>query len=122
MDLPRYAAAFDVCLVPFALNEATEYVNPTKVLEYLATGRPVVSTPIEDIVLQFSDAVEIESSHDQFSMRCKQVANQPDKEKIRRGLALASKNTWDVITKNLERDVENFLALPAETSPVGSVS
>ena len=43
--LPAYVKKFDVCLMPFALNEATEYINPTKALEYMATGKPIVSTP-----------------------------------------------------------------------------
>jgi glycosyltransferase involved in cell wall biosynthesis len=96
-DFPRYAAAFDVCLVPFALNEAAEYVNPTKVLEYMATGRPLVSTPIEDIVLQFNNTVEIGWSHEEICAQCKQAARYPDKEKFARSLDLASKNTWDVV-------------------------
>ena len=108
-DLPRYAAAFDVCLVPFALNDATEYVNPTKVLEYMATGRPVVSTAIEDVVLQFSEAVEIGWSHEEFCAHCKQAAHNPDREKIARGLDLASENTWDAVVENLERHIEAFL-------------
>ncbi len=108
-DLPRYAAGFDVCLVPFALNEATEYINPTKVLEYLATGRPVVSTAIEDVVLQFSDAVEIARSRREFCDRCAAVAVRPDVAKVARGLELASANTWDAVVANLERHIEEFL-------------
>jgi glycosyltransferase involved in cell wall biosynthesis len=59
-DLPRYLAGFDVCLMPFADNEATEFINPTKTLEYLATGRPVLSTPVRDVVRSFSHAVHVE--------------------------------------------------------------
>jgi glycosyltransferase involved in cell wall biosynthesis len=109
-DLPRYAAAFDVCLVPFALNESTEYINPTKVLEYLATGRPVVSTSIEDVVLQFSEVLEIGRSHQEFSAQCGQAARAPDRKKIVDGLDLASQHTWDAVVKNLERDIAVFLA------------
>lgn len=109
-DLPRYAAAFDVCLVPFVLNESTEYINPTKVFEYLATGRPVVSTSIEDVVLQFSEVVEIGKSHEEFSTQCHQAAHAPDRKKIMRGLDLASRNTWDEVVQNLEKDVEAFLS------------
>ena len=58
--LPRYLAGFDVCLMPFADNEATEFINPTKTLEYLATGRPVVSTPVRDVVRGFAEAVHVE--------------------------------------------------------------
>ena len=57
--LPAYVKKFDVCLMPFAINEATEYINPTKALEYMATGKPIVSTPVEDVVLQFSAVVKI---------------------------------------------------------------
>ncbi|MBV9392745.1 MAG: glycosyltransferase, partial [Verrucomicrobia bacterium] len=58
-QLPSYAKAFNVCMVPFALNQATEYVNPTKVLEYMATGRPVIATAVEDIVIQFGHVAKI---------------------------------------------------------------
>jgi glycosyltransferase involved in cell wall biosynthesis len=108
-NLPRYAAAFDVCLAPFALNEATEYINPTKILEYMATGRPVVSTPIEDVFLQFSDVVEIGSSHDDFCARCREAALAPNQDKIARGLMMAANNTWDAVVENLERHIQEFL-------------
>ena len=64
--LPNYVKKFDVCLMPFALNEATEYINPTKALEYMATERPIVSTPVEDVVLQFSSVVKISKSSEDF--------------------------------------------------------
>jgi len=109
-ELPRYAAAFSVCLVPFTLSEATEYLNPTKVLEYMATGRPVVSTAIEDVVFQFSDVVEIGRSHDEFCASSRRVAESPDREKVARGLKLASRNTWEAVVENLERHIEEFLS------------
>ena len=64
--LPAYVKKFDVCLMPFALNEATEYINPTKALEYMATGKPIVSTPVEDVVLQFTGAVKISRDKREF--------------------------------------------------------
>lgn len=48
-DLPAFLAGWDVCLLPFAINEATRYISPTKVLEYMAAELPIVSTPIVDI-------------------------------------------------------------------------
>ena len=54
-DLPAYVASWNVALMPFALNEATRFISPTKLPEYLAAGRPVVSTPIVDVVRQYSD-------------------------------------------------------------------
>ena len=49
-ELPRYIAGWDVALMPFAINEATRYISPTKTPEYLAAGKPVVSTPIADVI------------------------------------------------------------------------
>ncbi len=49
-DLPSYIAGWDVAMMPFAMNDATRFISPTKTLEYLASGVPVVSTPIRDVV------------------------------------------------------------------------
>jgi len=57
--LPSYAAGFSACLMPFAMNDASYYINPTKSLEYLATGKPVLSTPVRDVVRQFHDVIHI---------------------------------------------------------------
>lgn len=54
-DLPAYLSGWDVALMPFAINEATRYISPTKTPEYLAGGLPVVSTPIRDVVRHYGD-------------------------------------------------------------------
>ena len=56
-DLPRFLAGWDVCLLPFALNEATRFISPTKTLEYMAAERPIVSTPITDVAEPYGDIV-----------------------------------------------------------------
>ncbi len=58
-ELPAYLAFFDVSLVLFALNDATKFLSPTKTLEYLAAGKPVVATPINDIVELYGEVVTI---------------------------------------------------------------
>src|SRR6185369_8619728 len=73
-QLPSYCKAFDVCLMPFALNEATEYINPTKALEYMATGRNIVSTPVADVVRNFGSVVRIAHTHDEFIRSCLALA------------------------------------------------
>jgi UDP-galactopyranose mutase len=55
-ELPSYVAGWDVALLPFARNEATRFISPTKTPEYLAAGRPVVSTSIEDVVHPYGEA------------------------------------------------------------------
>ncbi len=52
-ELPAYLAGWDVALMPFAINESTRFISPTKTPEYLAGGRPVVSTPITDVIRHY---------------------------------------------------------------------
>jgi UDP-galactopyranose mutase len=54
-ELPAYLAGWDAAMMPFALNEATRFISPTKTLEYLAAGRPVVSTAIRDVVRPYGE-------------------------------------------------------------------
>jgi len=54
-DLPAYIAGWDVAMMPFALNESTRFISPTKTLEYLAAGKPVVSTAVRDVVRPYGE-------------------------------------------------------------------
>jgi glycosyltransferase involved in cell wall biosynthesis len=119
-QLPSYTKAFDVCLMPFALNEATEYINPTKALEYMATGRPIVSTAVPDVVSNFSAAVNIAISQDCFVEMCVRALTNPDEEAIQRGLSMANDNQWDAIVAKLEGHIEDALRRKAAARKAGS--
>jgi glycosyltransferase involved in cell wall biosynthesis len=108
-ELPNYAKGFDVCIMPFAMNEATRFINPTKALEYMATGRPIVSTPVEDVVAQFSDVITIEAGAGAFVEACAQAAVQPDSQRIERGFTLAQRNSWESIVARLEQHIHEAL-------------
>ncbi|MBA3272571.1 MAG: glycosyltransferase [Chthoniobacterales bacterium] len=108
-QLPRYAKAFDICMMPFAKNEATEFINPTKALEYMATGTPIVSTDVEDVVLQFSDVVSIGTSQAEFIELCEERLEQPGALQIEAGLEMAKRNSWESIVAQLEKHVEDVL-------------
>ena len=117
-QLPAYVRGFDVCLMPFAINEHTEFINPTKALEYMATGRPIVSTAIEDVVLQFADVVKIADSHEEFLAFCAAAPAAPDTVAIKRGLALAKRNSWEANVAAMTAHIEDVLAakVPAAAS------
>ena len=71
-SLPSYLAGWDVALMPFALNRATRYISPTKTPEYLAAGRPVVSTPVHDVVHPYGERglVRIAGTVSEFIAAC----------------------------------------------------
>jgi len=68
-DLPQYLANWDVAILPFARNAATRFISPTKTPEYLAAGKPVVSTPIQDVVQPYGEMelVRIAATAEQFA-------------------------------------------------------
>jgi glycosyltransferase involved in cell wall biosynthesis len=108
--LPAYCKGMDVCLMPFALNEATEYINPTKALEYMATGRMIVSTPVSDVVRNFGSVVKIANSHDEFITLCREAALDPDPTTIEKGLEMAASNSWESIIEKMEGHIADVLA------------
>jgi glycosyltransferase involved in cell wall biosynthesis len=57
--LPAYLSGWDVALMPFARNESTRFISPTKTPEYLAGGKPVISTPIVDVVRHYGRATGV---------------------------------------------------------------
>ena len=100
--LPNYCRAFDICMMPFAINAATEYINPTKALEYLATGRPVISTPVKDVVRQYSDLVEIVKTAEQFVDAAERMLKNPPEDRIRRGVEKAQQCSWESTVSQMQ--------------------
>jgi len=98
-DLPQYIAGWDVALLLFANNEATKFISPTKTPEYLAAGKPVVSTPITDVVRPYGEMklVEIASGPDEFIAAIERALN-PEEERadwLTRVDDFLSLTSWD---------------------------
>lgn len=105
-DLPALVKGFDVCLMPFALNEATRYINPTKTLEYMAGGKPVVSTPIADVVRNFTPIVQVAHSPKEFVEAVERAWRAPDVELIARGIERAAGSSWDATVASMRRNIQ----------------
>jgi len=97
-DLPGYLAGWDVCVVPFARNDATRFISPTKVLEYMAADRPIVSTSIEDVAEPYRDIVFLGDGPEGFLQACERALAQSEAERAsRRALAreVLARTSWD---------------------------
>jgi UDP-galactopyranose mutase len=97
--LPDYLSGWDVALMPFAINESTRFISPTKTPEYLAAGRMVVSTPITDVIRHYgeSDVVLIAGGHDAFIAACDAalaMTSAPDEWRTKIDMLLADQS-WD---------------------------
>jgi hypothetical protein len=75
----------------------------------MATGRPIVSTPVEDVVAQFGDVVTIAHSASEFVQECERLASNTSPTRIKRGLVLARKNSWESIVAQLEGHIADVL-------------
>ncbi|WP_240002357.1 UDP-galactopyranose mutase [Oleisolibacter albus] len=122
-ELPLYLAGWDVAMMPFALNESTRFISPTKTPEYLAAGRPVVSTPVTDVVRGYGDSgvVHIAGDGDGF-VRAIDTAldsgRSADRLQARIDLVLSSMSwdsTWqrmvDAIARAQTRAADNAILL-----------
>jgi glycosyltransferase involved in cell wall biosynthesis len=97
-DLPALISGWDVCLLPFALNEATRYISPTKTLEYMACGRPSVSTSIRDVVEPYGQVVNIADTPEGFVIDCEAILERSREEQAAHAQALAqivARTSWD---------------------------
>jgi protoporphyrinogen oxidase len=96
--LPAFLAGWDVCLQPFALCESTRYISPTKTLEYMAAERPIVSTPIADVVASYGSIVRIAGDAPSFIEACERALNESATEREQRITAMRdvlSRTSWD---------------------------
>lgn len=108
-DLPRILKGAQVCLMPFAQNEATRFISPTKTLEYMASDRPIVSAPIKDVERFYSDLVFLATTPEHFAAQVKAALNeapQSRKSKRRKEATILAQQAWDVIAAKMNAILE----------------
>ncbi len=94
-ELPNYLKRFHVCIIPYLVNEHTQTVFPTKLFEYLAAGKPVVSTYMPDLV-RYDKFVKIAKDYQEFLTHIENSLEEQKKENKRSDFyALVKENTWD---------------------------
>ena len=101
-DLPVALAGFDVALMPFALNEATRSISPTKTLEYLAAGLPVVSTRVPDVVADHKGVVELEDDGQGFAAACRRLRRQAPAAREAVAESVLARTHWDTIAERMD--------------------
>lgn len=117
-ELPSYLAGWDVCLLPFALNEATRFISPTKTLEYMAAERPIVSTPITDVVEPYGSIVYLGETAQDFVRACEKALTASEKERDKRLMAMRqvlSSTSWDATAQAMAEVIGNAIRSRGET-------
>ena len=96
-ELPDYIAGWDVAMMPFAINESTKFISPTKTPEYLAAGKPVVSTPIRDVVRPYGESglVRIAETAEEFVNAIREALDEDAMERRSRAAEFLDTMSWD---------------------------
>jgi UDP-galactopyranose mutase len=118
-QLPAYLAGWDVCLLPFARNDATRFISPTKTLEYMAAERPIVGTPIADVVRSYADIVYLADSPAAFVKACERALAATPEEREARAVAareVLARTSWDSTASRMEELIEQALASPGSAA------
>ena len=107
-ELPGYLKAFAVAMMPFALNDATKYISPTKTLEYMAAGKPIISTAIKDVVRDYADSVAIIESAQEFAAAIDSLITNTPNVELEAAYAQILKNTsWDATVDKMKVLIKN---------------
>jgi UDP-galactopyranose mutase len=122
-ELPAYIAGWDIAMLPFAINESTKFISPTKTPEYLAAGKPVISTPIRDVVKPYgeNDLVRIASSVSEFVACAEEILSESAVDRanwLSRVDDFLADNSWDKTWQEMHELIASAIANKKQKSEV----
>lgn len=122
-ELPAYLANWDVAMLPFALNASTKFISPTKTPEYLAAGRPVVSTPIQDVVSPYAEMglVRIGANAREFADAIALCLGDGTQEWLAKVDRFLRGNSWDKTFEGMWTEIQRCRPQRARQVPQGGV-
>lgn len=94
-ELPNYLKAIDIAMMPFALNDATKYISPTKTLEYMAAGKPIVSTAVKDVVRDYAESINIVETPNEFCNVLQTIVKLDNIDYSARYADILFRTSWD---------------------------
>lgn len=107
-DLPQYVQHMDVVLIPFLKNTLTASIYPLKINEYLAAGKPVISTSFSDDIRSFGEVIYLAENHESFTGQVDKAIFENNPERIAARTAVANSNTWAARIAQLWEIVEKY--------------
>lgn len=117
-EIPQYLSGWDVAILPFELNESTRYISPTKTPEYLAGGKPIISTSITDVVSPYGDLglVHIADTAEEFIKAGETILNDKNKKEWKKKVdqfleGNSWNNTWHEMTVLIDQALEKKIKI-----------
>jgi UDP-galactopyranose mutase len=116
-ELPRFLAGWDVALLPFAINDSTRYISPTKVLEYMAAEKAIVSTPVADVVEPYGHIVHVGRHAQSFVTACERALGERGAARDKRIAMMrgvVSATSWDATAAKMSALIDEATQRPAK--------
>src|SRR2546422_10075072 len=111
-EIPRYVRCFDACVIPYVRNAYTETAYPAKLNEYLALGKPVVATPLPELVdynRENGDVLHLAGDAAAFVEALREAFPKTTKDVLERYRKVAQQNSWATRVEDMSNLIEEFL-------------
>jgi glycosyltransferase involved in cell wall biosynthesis len=111
--VPDYVSHLDACMIPYVVDEFTDHISPAKLNEYLALGRPVIATPLQEIrqyVADHGEVVSVASGPEAFAAALERSLRDDSPAQRARRRAVAESNSWEVKVETISKRIEEKLA------------
>jgi glycosyltransferase involved in cell wall biosynthesis len=107
-QVPHYVQAFDVCLIPYRVNEHSENVSPLKLYDYMAAGKSIVTTDFP-AANRFGEVIRIAHAREEFTRHIEQALLQNNGDLVSEMRRIAAQNTWEKRVSQLSRIIQSYL-------------
>ena len=107
--IPWFIKGFDVCMMPYRLDERTMHCNPIKLREYLAAGKPVLSTPLPEVLL-YRDVVEFAGTADEFIRGGDKLLQETGLEYVKKRTDRVSGESWETVARRFQDVLDSACA------------
>ena len=107
-ELPGYIAESNVCIIPYNINGYTRGVFPLKLFEYLASGKPVVSTALPSLA-DYDTLIYLSDDHDSFISNIRKCVEQDSRQKFTRRIEVASENSWEKKVERIDHKISELI-------------
>jgi len=109
-QIPALCSSFDICLLQWKMSKWIRFCSPLKFFEYMASGKPIVSVPIDEIVENYSEVVSVVGTEEEYCKAITWELNNDTNERAHRRIEIAREHSWDNHVEQLSNIINNTIA------------
>jgi glycosyltransferase involved in cell wall biosynthesis len=121
-EIPALCATFDVCLLPWKMDEWIKQCNPLKLQEYMASGKPIVSVSIREVVDKYSEIISIAHNKEQFANAIRWELQSDTPERSHKRIQIAKDHSWDKHVEKISDLIKKTMATKQAVQRPGPIA